>query len=140
MGRGLERGMEDSPTELRGPWQVRGSQRVQHSPLISLLLPYLPCQRLGGALRSGAEAARPRPPPPPRQPPEDSCPNMELGFPRPRPRPRPAGRPRLAVGRGEPLVLGAGNGVGEGIPRCRPRSSRCLGTLPQFPLLVAAVN
>lgn len=46
----------------------------------------------GGALPSVAEAARPRPlllll----RQPREDSCPNMELGFPRPRPRPQPVG-------------------------------------------------
>lgn len=139
MGRGLEGDMEDSLTELRRPWQVRGSRRVQPAPSFLCCLPIFPARDGGGALRSVAEAGRPRPPPP-RQPPEDSCPNMELGFPRPRPRPRPAGRPRLAVGRRELLALGAGNGMGEGILRCRPRSSWCPGTLPQFPLLVAAVN
>jgi hypothetical protein len=51
-------------------------------------LPLFPAEAVRGALPSCAEAGRPRPPP---QPPEDSCPNMELGFPRPRPRPRPAG-------------------------------------------------
>lgn len=140
MGRGLERGTEDSPTELRGPWQVQGSRRVQHSPLVSLLLPHLPRQRRGepsGAVRRQPGPARRR-----RRGSRRRIPVLIWSWdsPGPAPRPRPAGRPRLAVGRGEPLALGVGNGVGEGIPRCRPRSSRCPGTLPQFPLLVTAVN
>lgn len=63
MGRGLERGMEDSLTELRGPWQVRGSRRVQHGPLVALLLPHLPRQRRGepsGAVRRQPGPARRR--------------------------------------------------------------------------------
>lgn len=76
------------------------SECPARAPRFSAASPSSSPEAEGGALRSGAEAVRPRPPPSLLRQPEDSYPNMELGFPRPRPRPRPAGRHRLAIRRG----------------------------------------
>lgn len=102
-------GRGGQPDSVKGPWEVRGSRRVQHSPpRFYAAFPSSSPEAEGGALRSGAETARPRPPPTlRRQQPEDSYPNMELGFPRPRPRPRPAGRHRLAIRGGRTARFGA---------------------------------
>lgn len=103
-------------------------------------LPLFPAEAVGGALPNSAEAARPRLPPPQPQPPEDSCPNMELGFPQPRPRPQPAEDWGLQEGGGTARLGGWQAGEGAGRPKCRPRSSPGPGSLPQFPPQMAKVN
>lgn len=55
--------MEDSLTELRRPWQVRGSRRVQPAPSFLCCLPIFPARDGGepsGALRRQAGPARRR--------------------------------------------------------------------------------
>lgn len=133
MGRGLERGTEDSPTELRGPWQVQGSRRVQHSPLVSLLLPHLPRQRRGepsGAVRRQPGPARRR-----RRGSRRRIPVLIWSWdsPGPAPAPGPPGDRGLQSGGGNRSLWGLATGWGKGYLGADRDPHGALGPCLSFP-------
>lgn len=141
MVRTLEGAVEGSPTPLRGPGPVQRSPRVQHGPLASLLLLRPPPAGRGGSpaeRRGGSQA----PPAAAAAAAGGFLPKYGAGIP-PAPPPPPArGETRACNpargGRGDLSLWGLATGAkaGEGIPRCRLRSSPC----PWYPASVSPVS